>query len=130
MAVERFSDGFGTPALQRKSGSRQERGPTDREVLTFLRELRLDRLRCYSLNSGRRLLREVAASGLVGSEVKPFINQMLELRSSGLADWTPASDDVWGDDLLHAAEFHLTAQGQSRLRELGGAAQFGADPAS
>ena len=122
MAVERFPDGFGTPALQRKSGSRKEQGLTDQEVLAFLCELRLDRRRCYSLNSGSRLLREVATSGLVGSEVEPFINQMLELRSSGLADWTPASEDVWGDDLLHAAEFHLTAEGRSRLRQLGGAA--------
>ncbi len=121
MAVERVSNGYETPKHQRQSGSHEDFALTDDDVLAFLSDLRTDRRRCYSLNNGRKLLEEAAETGLVEEDgFEPFIEQAIELRDSGLADWTPAPHDRMGDDLQHAAEFHLTARGQRRLRAVGG----------
>jgi hypothetical protein len=121
MAAERVSNGYEALMHQRESVSQDDCALTDDDVLAFLFDLRVDRRRCYSLNNGRKLLEEAAETGLVEEDgFEPFIEQMIELRDSGLADWTPAPHDRMGDDLQHAAEFHLTARGRSRLRAVGG----------
>jgi hypothetical protein len=117
MAVERASNGYETPVKPLESKSQDEPSLTDDDVLAFLSDLRTDRQRCHSLNYGRKLLHEAAETGLVEeNRFDQFIAQMLELRANGLAGWTPATHDRDGDDLLYAAEFHLTLQGRSRLR--------------
>ena len=94
---------------------------TDDDVLAFLFDLRVDRRKCHGLNCGPNLLREATERGLVEpDDVEPFVAQMIELRDGGLAGWTPARHDSRGDDLLHAAEFHLTVRGWSRLQATGG----------
>jgi hypothetical protein len=120
MAVERVSSGNEAAAHERGPGSPDDYALTDDDVLAFLFDLRVDRQRCHNLNSGVRLVREAAETGLVEpDDVEPFVAQMIELRDGGLAGWTPATHDSRGDDLLHAAEFHLTPQGRSRLRAVG-----------
>ena len=103
-AAEQSSWFTGTPTL----GSDQ--------VLGFLRDLRIDQRRSRSLNSGRNLLLEAAEAGLVEQgELDFFIAQMLELHRADLVGWTFARHDIEGDDLPHAAEFHLTERGRRRL---------------
>ena len=90
------------------------------DVLGFLDRLRLDPRRCRNLNSGRNLLLEAAKVGLIGpKEPDVFSACLVELRRAGLADWTCARNDVRGDDLSHAAEFHVTARGRNRLSATG-----------
>jgi hypothetical protein len=90
--------------------------PTGRDVLGFLDRLRLDPRRVRNLNSGRNLLLEAAKAGLIEPrETDGFSACLVALRRAGLADWTCARNDVRGDDLAHAAEFHVTARGRNRL---------------
>ncbi len=114
MAVEQVSVGYAT-----RHGREAHRGDpilSDHEALEFLAALRRDRQRCHSLNSGPRLLREAVEAGLADpTDLEPFIARMAALRDRGLADWTPARHDPLGDDLAHAAEFHVTAKGRDRL---------------
>jgi hypothetical protein len=42
------------------------------------------------------------------------------LRRAGLVDWRCAPGDIRGDDLPHAAEFHLTSRGRDSLTDSGG----------
>jgi len=89
-------------------------------VLEFLQRLRLDRNRSRALNSGRSLLLEAAESGLVElRELDAFVGLMVELRRAGLVDWRCAPGDIRGDDLPHAAEFHLTSRGRGSLSDSG-----------
>ena len=91
------------------------------EVLIFLHGLRVDRKRCRSLNSGHNLLREAAEAGLTrAGSVEAFTREMVRLNAGGLVDWTCARHDLDGDDLRHAAEFHLTRRGRSLLLQISG----------
>jgi hypothetical protein len=106
---------------RRRSGSSLAFPPSEVEVLAFLADLRVDRSRCHALSSGPRLFHEAADAGLVGEdEVELFVAQLVGLRDHGLADWTPARGDVRGDDVVHAAEFHVTLEGRRRLEALSG----------
>ena len=104
LAPEQSSAPTGSPAL---SGD---------QVLGFLHDLRLDGRRSRNLNSGRNLLLEAAEAGLVEQgELDLFIGQMVDLHRADLVGWTSARHDIEGDDLPHAAEFHLTERGRRRL---------------
>ena len=103
---------------------------TGEDVLAFLQRLRLDRNRSRALNSGRSLLLAAAESGLVAlRELDAFVGLMVELRRAGLVDWRCAPGDIRGDDLPHAAEFHLTSRGRGRLSDSGGLAARSSAPA-
>ena len=100
--------------------------PTADQVLWFLHGLRLDRQRYRNLNSGHNLLREAAATGLVElGELDRFVARMLALQKEGLVGWAHGRHDLRGDDLPHAAEFHLTERGRRRLAA-GGSREAGA----
>lgn len=90
--------------------------PSGDQVLEFLHDLRFDPRRCRNLNSGRNLLLEAAEAGLVElAQLDRFVARLGELHEAGLVGWTFAPHDVNGDDLPHAAEFHVTDRGRRRL---------------
>lgn len=116
MGVEGVSNDR-SPIANRGTGSFDDYSLTNADVLAFLFDLRVDRRRCHSLNSGPRLVSEAIETGLIEpNDFEPLIVEMVELRYSGLVDWTPGRHDVRGDDVLHAAEFHLTRRGRHRVR--------------
>ncbi len=101
---------------------------TGEQVLWFLHGLRHDRKRCRNLNSGHNLLLEATDAGLrQPGELDPFVARMVALREEGLVGWTHGRHDVLGDDLPHAAEFHLTERGRRRLLA-SGSREAGASP--
>ena len=120
MSVEGVFHDRRAPGGGRGSASLEEFSLTSADVLAFLFELRADERRCHGLNSGPRLVDEAIEIGLVDpSEQEALFVELVELRASGLVDWEPGRHDARGDDVLHAAEFHLTAQGRRRLRAAG-----------
>lgn len=109
--------------------------PAGDPLLSFLDGLRLDRHRCRNLNSGRNLLLEAADAGLLApGELDRFVARMVALRKEGLVGWADGRHDALGDDLPHAAEFHLTEQGRRLLAASGsgaaGASSQGAQAAA
>jgi hypothetical protein len=112
MGVEGVSND-GATTTDQGAASYDDYSLTDADVLAFLSSLSVDRQRCHSLNSGPRLVSEAIETGLVEpDDVEPLISGMVELREHGLVGWTPAHHDTRGDDVLHAAEFHLTKWGR------------------
>ena len=104
------------PVREPSSGCNDDQTPSGDQVLEFLQDLRFDRRRCRNLNSGRNLLLEAAEAGLVEpGELDLFVARMSQLHEAGLVGWTSARHDLQGDDLPHAAEFHVTEQGRHRL---------------
>lgn len=90
------------------------------DVLLFLDELRLDPARRSVLSSGSELLRAAAIAGLVEEwgQFNEFIPRMVDLRDAGLVEWQPAPYDRWGDDILNAGYFKLSAEGLRQARDL------------
>ena len=121
------STGVKMAAPEQRAALTDSSALTGDQVLEFLHDLRLDRRRSSNLNSGRNLLLEAAEAGLVDpGELDAFIAQMVELHRADLVGWTYARHDVQGDELPHAAEFHVTERGRRRLAVTDG--RPGVDP--
>lgn len=92
---------------------------TIEDVLLFMERLRLDESRRHFLNGGSDFLRAACDEGLAEwGHFGELTARMKDLSRDGLADWKAAPWDAWGDDLLNASDFHLTAEGRRDAKAL------------